>query len=103
MGLLNKYNAQDTNFAPYDGRTPSQANHEGATKESKLHAYDNRPGYSLNGSFDSTVRKYDSTYDNGGAIILPRPSILDLNGSTPSGYQAPEVGVPIDRLRDITG
>jgi len=102
MGLLNKYTTQSSKLAPSDGRTPSQANHEGATKESKLHAYDNRPGYSLNGSFESTVRKYDTTYDNGGAIILPRPSILDLNGVTPAGYQAPEVGIPTDRLQDLT-
>lgn len=103
MGILNKYYDQDTNFAPYDGRTPGQVNHDGATKQSKLHAYGTNPGYSLDGAYELDVRKYDAAYDNGGAIIVPRPSQLDLNGATPTGYQSPEVGIPIDRLRDITG
>jgi hypothetical protein len=105
MGLLNKYNAQDTNFAPYDGRTPGQATNPGATKQSKLHAFGDTPGYSLNGAYFNDVNNASNIYDNGSpvALPLPSPSVLDLNGVTPAGYQAPEVGIPTDRLQDITG
>lgn len=105
MGLLNKFTAQETNFAPYDGRTPGQASNPGATKLSKLHAFGDTPGYSLNGAYFNDVNNASNIYDNGSpaAFPLPSPSQLDLNGVTPQGYQAPEVGVPIDRLRDITG
>lgn len=102
MGLYDKFLNQDTTLNPYDGRTPGIPNHEGVTKQSKLHAYQNKPGYSLDGHYEIEVRKYDTTYDNGGAIILPRPSELDLNGLTPKGYSNPE-GIDYDnRLRDLT-
>jgi len=103
MGLLKKFTDQETNFAPYDNRTPGQASNVGATKQSKLHAYGDTPGYSLNGSYYQDVHTSDVMYDNGAAFPLPSPSQLDLNGASPVGYQPPEVGVPIDRLRDITG
>lgn len=103
MGLYDKFQNQDTTLHPYDGRKRGQPNHEGATAQSKLHAFGNQPGYSLDGAFENNVRKYDASYDNGQAIILPRPSKLDLNGKTPKGYQSPEVDIPISRLNDITG
>ena len=105
MGLLNKFNAQETNFAPYDSRTSGQAQNPGATKQSKLHAFGDQPGYSLNGAFKNEVNKASNEYANGSpkTFPLPQPSLLDLNGKTPKGYQAPEVDIPIDRLRDITG
>lgn len=105
MGLLNKFNAQSTNLAPYDGRTPGQAQNPGATKQSKLHAFGDTPGYSLNGAYFTDVNDASNMYANGSpaAFPLPQPSVLDLNGATPTGYQSPEIGVPIDRLRDITG
>jgi len=90
MGLYDKFQNQDTTLHKYDGRTPGQPNHEGATAQSKLHAFGTDPGYSLDGAFDPDVRKYDASYDNGKAIILPRPSKLDLNGKTPKGYANPE-------------
>ena len=88
MGLLKKFNAQDTNFAPYDSRTPGQASNPGATKQSKLHAYDNTPGYSLNGAYFNDVNTASNIYDNGSpvALPLPQPSQLDLNGKTPLKY-----------------
>lgn len=103
MGLYDKFQNKETNLHKYDGRTPGQSNHDGATAQSKLHAYGTDPGYSLDGAFDPEVRKYDAAYDNGGAIILPRPSKLDLNGKKPVGYQSPEIGIPVSRLTDITG
>ena len=48
MGLLDKLTTQGSNLTPYDGATP-QINPL-ATKQSKLHADGNQPGYSLNGS-----------------------------------------------------
>ena len=48
------------------------------------------------------VRKYDASYDNGKAIILPRPSKLDLNGKTPKGYANPEGIQYSGRNSDLT-
>ena len=105
MGLLNKYTTQPSKLAPSDGRTPGQASNPGATKQSKLHAFGDTPGYSLNGAYFNDVNNASNIYDNGSpaAFPLPFPSQLDLNGVTPAGYQAPEVGIPTDRLQDITG
>lgn len=103
MGLKQKFDAQESNLTVYGkGKNPSQPNHEGATAQSKLHAFDNLPGYSLNGDFASIVQKYDAAYDNGGAILLPKHSRLDLNGKTPKGYQSPEVGIDPNNLLDTT-
>jgi hypothetical protein len=103
MGLLNKFTQQGTNLSPNDNRIPGQASNVGATKQSKLHAYGDTPGYSLDGSYYPDVHASDVMYDNGVVSPLPMPSQLDLNGASPVGYQPPEVGVPTNRLRDITG
>ena len=104
MGLLNKFNAQETNFAPYDGRTPGKAQNPGATKQSKLHADGDTPGYSLNGAHFTEVNKASNQYANGSPVTLPlpQPSQLDLNGVTPAGYQAPETGINPNNLVDLT-
>jgi len=57
-----------------------------ATKQSKLHANGNQPGYSLNGSNASEVNSDYQNYRDGSTNILPQPSQLDLNGKTPSRY-----------------
>lgn len=55
----------------------------GATKQSKLHAFDVTPGYSLDGNFRPEVNQAATMYDDGVANILPQPSQIDLNGNTP--------------------
>jgi len=95
MGILNKYYNHDSSISPSpsdSGRIQGQPNVLGATKQSKLHAFGEKPGYSLNGAFKTEVNGYDTTYDNGGAFPLPQPSGLDLNGETPKKYANPESG-----------
>jgi hypothetical protein len=65
MGLLNKLTADGSNLSQFDGNTPSQM--AGANPLSTLHRE-----YSLNGA-PTMVSK-------------PSPSILDLDGITPSKY-----------------
>lgn len=82
MSLLNKYNAHDSSYSPSPsdpGRIRKQANVEGATKQSKLHALPTgAPGYSLDGAFYSDVNQDQQKYDNGVDILLPSaPSSLD--------------------------
>lgn len=55
----------------------------GATKQSKLHAFDAQPGYSLDGNFRPTVNQAYSEYDDGVVNALPQPSEIDLNGKLP--------------------
>jgi hypothetical protein len=57
-----------------------------ATRQSKLHADGNLPGYSLNGANAQTVNSQYQQYVDGVTNILPQPSQLDLNGTTPSQY-----------------
>ena len=56
---------------------------QGATKQSRLHAYDVNAGYSVNGNYQSTVNQAYSEYDDGVINALPKPSKLDLQGITP--------------------
>ena len=84
MGLLDKLTTQGSNLTPYDGSTPKV--NPLATKQSKLHADGNQPGYSLNGSAASIVTANYTAYNDGYNNALPRPSQLDLNGKTPSKY-----------------
>ena len=84
MGLLDKLTTQGSNLTPYDGSTPKI--NPLATKQSKLHADGNQPGYSLNGSAASIVTAEYTAYNDGYNNALPQPSQLDLNGKTPSKY-----------------
>ena len=85
MALLDKFNNQQTNLHPYDGRQPGTPTNPGATKQSRLHAFGNIPGYSLNGSFFPQVNNASNNYDNGSPKTFPldQPSNLDLNGVEP--------------------
>jgi hypothetical protein len=79
MGLLNKLTKQGgTNLSPYDGATPKV--NPGATKQSKLHAFGNTPGYSLNGAYTPDVTAAYTEYNDGYNNALPQPSQLDRNG-----------------------
>ena len=51
MGLLDKLKTGGSNQSKYNGATPPT--NVGATKESKLHAYGNTPGFSLGRHFDN--------------------------------------------------
>jgi hypothetical protein len=86
MGLLDKLldpNAVGgTSLTAYHGTTP-QINPL-ATKQSKLHAFGNEAGYSVNGNFANTVSVNFTAYNDGYNNALPQPSQLDLNGKTPS-------------------
>jgi len=72
MGLLNKLQNGDANEQSFNGATPPTS--VGATDQSTLHANGlvdpTQPGYSLNG--------------NPNQISDQQPSILDLNGQTPT-------------------
>jgi hypothetical protein len=85
MGLLDKLTNQGgSNLTAYDGKTPSV--NPLATKQSKLHAFGDTAGYSLNGSYKTTVSADYTAYNDGYNNALPQPSQLDLNGKTPSKY-----------------
>ena len=87
MGLYDLLTKQGSDYSTYDGATPNI--NPLATRESTLHADPaGVPGYSLDGAGFSTVNKYYTQYDNNdarkGPNILPKPSLLDLNGKQPS-------------------
>ena len=84
MGILDLLLNQGSNLTPYDGKTPKV--NPLATKQSKLHADGNQPGYSLNGSAASIVTTDYTAYNDGYNNALPQPSQLDLNGKTPAKY-----------------
>jgi len=84
MGLLDLLNNQGSNLTAYDGKTPKV--NPLATKQSKMHADGNLPGYSLDGSNKTTVNNNYQDYLDGAINALPQPSQLDLNGKTPSKY-----------------
>ena len=79
MGLLDKFKTGGTGFSKYGANTPPV--NPGATKESKLHAYGNTPGYSLNGEYRSEVTDAYVSYNDGYNNALPQPSQLDLANS----------------------
>ena len=90
MGLLDKFKTTGTGFSKYGVNTPPV--NPGATKESKLHAYGNQPGYSLNGEFAPEVRDAYAAYNDGYNNALPQPSQLDLNSNSPlTKYLATQV------------
>ena len=76
MGLLDRLRKQGSNQSKYGGNTPPT--NPLATKESKMHAFGNAEGYSLNGTFNSTVTRDYNKYDDGALNTLPQPSNLDI-------------------------
>lgn len=84
MSLLNKLTKLGSIFSANNGGPI--ATNPLATKQSKLHANGNQPGYSLNGANASEVNSDYQEYRDGATNILPQPSQLDLNGKTPSKY-----------------
>jgi hypothetical protein len=102
MGLLSKLLTGGSNFTVWDGSTP--AINPLSTKQSPLHAKNDQPGYSLDGSDASAVITAYGEYIDGVLNAIPQPSQLDLNGKTPSKYSnnLPEGGIN-DRALDITG
>lgn len=80
MALLDKLKNNGSSLSKYNGDTPPV--NPGATKESKLHAFGNVPGYSLNGDFQTEVNKAYTAYDDGDPVNgLPLPSQLDITNS----------------------
>ena len=91
MGIQDILLKKGSAYTPYDGATPTP--NPLATQASTLHAsLAGTPGYSLDGATFSTVNTAFNQYDDGKNNVLPRPSILDLNGKTPSKYKNPEKG-----------
>jgi len=84
MGLLTKLQTAGSTFSIANGG--QVATNPLATQQSKLHADGNAPGYSVNGANASLVNSQYQQYVDGAPNILPQPSQLDLNGSTPSQY-----------------
>ena len=102
MGLLNKLFSNGSPFTLWDGSTPSV--NPLTTKQSPLHAKGDQPGYSLDGSNTQQVIQAYGEYVDGVSNAIPQPSLLDLDGKTPSKYanNLPEGGIS-DRALDITG
>jgi hypothetical protein len=84
MGLLSKLQTAGSILSIANGGQVST--NPLATQQSKLHADGNAPGYSVNGANASLVNSQYQQYVDGAPNILPQPSQLDLNGSTPSQY-----------------
>jgi len=84
MGLKEKLQTKGSTLSTYDGGTPPT--NPGATKSSKLHAFGDTAGYSLNGAYSQEVNSAYNAYLDGVPNPLPQPSTLDLNGKTPSKY-----------------
>ena len=86
MGLLDKLNQYGTPLS-YPGVTPGTAANVGATKQSRLHAFGNSAGYSVNGNFASAVSTAYTSYNDGYNNALPQPSQLDKNGVIPANQK----------------
>lgn len=84
MGLLDKLLTVGSSLSTGNGTTPPT--NPGATFLSKLHADGSNPGYSIAGVNFSTVNAAYQQYNDGVNNILPQPSQLDLDGTTPSQY-----------------
>lgn len=84
MGLLTKLQLAGSILSVANGG-PISTNPL-ATQASKMHASGNLPGYSLNGNGVGTVNSQYQQYDDGAVNVLPQPSLLDLNGATPTEY-----------------
>lgn len=84
MGLLDKLTVDGSVYSVGNGATPSI--NQGATRQSKLHADGNQPGYSLDGSDFADVNAAFQAYNDGTNNILPMPSLLDRDGIRPPTY-----------------
>jgi hypothetical protein len=86
MGLLTKLTAAGGGSLLSAANGGAIAVNPLATQQSQMHANGSQPGYSVNGSGFSTVNPQFQQYNDGVANILPQPSLLDLNGATPTEY-----------------
>ena len=84
MGILTTLTTQGSAYTSYDGTTPST--NPLATQQSKLHSDGNQPGYSLNGANANQVTSDYNAYNDGVGNQIPLPSLLDINGATPTQY-----------------
>jgi hypothetical protein len=84
MGILTTLTTQGSAYTSYDGTTPST--NPLATQQSKLHSDGNQPGYSLNGANSNQVTSDYNAYNDGVGNQIPLPSLLDINGITPTQY-----------------
>lgn len=90
-GLLNKLTSEGSGFTKLSGGD-GQIN-VGATQQSKLHAFGNQAGYSVDGAFTGEVNDAFNAYDDGVINQLPQPSGLDLSGVPPASSNS-DGGVP---------
>lgn len=84
MGILTKLTTLGSAYTSYDGATPST--NPLATQQSKLHSDGGQPGYSLNGANTNQVTSEYNSYNDGVGNQIPLPSLLDINGITPTQY-----------------
>ena len=84
MGILTTLTTQGSAYTSYDGATPST--NPLATQQSKLHSDGNQPGYSLNGANANQVTSEYNAYNDGVGDQIQLPSLLDINGITPTQY-----------------
>jgi hypothetical protein len=84
MGILTKLTTVGSAYTSYDGTTPST--NPLATQQSKLHSDGGQPGYSLDGANTNQVTSEYNAYDDGVGNQIPLPSLLDINGITPTQY-----------------
>jgi len=84
MGILTTLTTQGSAYTSYDGATPST--NPLATQQSKLHSDGNQPGYSLDGANANQVTSDYNAYNDGVGNQIPLPSLLDINGVTPTQY-----------------
>jgi len=84
MGILTTLTTQGSIYTSYDGATPST--NPLAAQQSKLHSDGNQPGYSLNGANTNQVTSDYNAYNDGVGNQIPLPSLLDINGITPTQY-----------------
>ena len=84
MGLLTKLTTDGSTLSINDGGTPSI--NPLSLQSSTLHSNgDPNQSYSLNGSNANIVGNLVSQYQDGITNPLKPPSVLDLNGLTPTG------------------
>lgn len=81
MGILKNLKNVNSNLSKYNGG--SIPTNPLATKQSKLHVFQSKPGYGLNGGFSTDVIKAFNQYNDGVVNNLPTPSTLDINGVKP--------------------
>ena len=84
MGILTTLTTLGSAYTSYDGATPST--NPLATQQSKLHSDGGQPGYSLNGANTNQVTSEYNSYNDGVGNQIPLPSLLDIDGITPTQY-----------------